>query len=290
MKQALHIFGKDARRLWPQIAVVVALFSIYGFVSPEAALGKSASLLDWNGIPAALVVLACWTLGAGVIHEDGPAEESPFWLTRPYKRTSLVGAKVLFLFAFIFVPLLLTGVVLEIRAGANVFPNAVSLVGLCLLRSLWLILPAVSLGVVTQGLLDFAGALLALWILLLLPEVRGLGTGMILFANDSLLQNASVASILPVTAAGLAAVGLQFARRRTPSSRWLITSGILASAVLLTGDTAEAVSRRIMHPGFDPDQIRITFDRSQTKGRQSQRNRTCSVAPLTVEGLPKNMV
>ncbi|HEY4087877.1 MAG TPA: hypothetical protein VGM43_18180, partial [Bryobacteraceae bacterium] len=171
MRQALHIFAKDTRRLWPQIAAVAGLFAVYAFFSSDTSLVKSGAMVDWNDLPAALIVMACWTLGASAIHEDGPAEESPFWLTRPYDRASLVGAKVLFLFAFVFVPLMLAGVVLEVRAGASVFANAGALIGLCLVRSLWLILPALSLGVVTRNLLDFSATALLVWVLLVLTSV-----------------------------------------------------------------------------------------------------------------------
>src|SRR6185437_11908319 len=111
-----HIFGKDTRRLWPQIAAVAALFAVYAIFSPDIAPTVGSSLLEWNGIPAGLVVLACWTLGASAMQEDSPAEESPFWLTRPYLRWSLVAAKVLFLLTFVSVPLLIAGVILELRA------------------------------------------------------------------------------------------------------------------------------------------------------------------------------
>ena len=74
MKQALHIFRKDTRRLWSQIAVVVVLFAIYAILSPETSLSVSDGM---GGIPAALIVLACWTLGASAMHEDAAAPAEP---------------------------------------------------------------------------------------------------------------------------------------------------------------------------------------------------------------------
>ncbi|HVW07294.1 MAG TPA: hypothetical protein VHC90_01860 [Bryobacteraceae bacterium] len=288
MNQILHIFGKDVRRLWPQIAAVIALFAGYAFFSTEISLGNSASLLDWSGLPAALVVLACWTLGASVIHEDAPAEESPFWLTRPYERMSLVGAKILFVLAFVFVPLVLAGVVMEMRAGAGVFANAGSLLALCLERSLWLILPALGLGVITRNLLDFAGALLLLWAVLVIP-VHGFGTGIILALSNNLVPTVNNASALPMILAGLAVVGLQFAMRRTVRSRAVIIVSVLLSGFLAAKDTVALSWPRARDPGLDTARVRISFDRSGIT-QMVGRDRFCTMLSLKVEGLPGNIL
>ncbi len=290
MRQALHIFRKDARRLWPQIAAVAGLFAVYAFLSPDAVLDHGGTLLDWNGIPAALAVLACWTLGASAIQEDAPAEESPFWLTRPYDRTSLIGAKVLFLFAFIFAPLLLAGAVLEIRAGASVFANAGALLALCLIRSLWLILPALSLGVVTRGLLDFSAAALLGWVLLSLARSGGHGLLGYPSVLEDPLRNASIASVAPMIAAAIAAIGLQFAWRRTDRSRWYIFAGVLLSGLLASRNGVASFSLRVTHPGFDPEKVHVDFDLTQAVRNVSERNDRCVDLPLKVEGIAGNMV
>jgi hypothetical protein len=289
VRQVLHIFKKDTRRLWPWIAVVVALFAVYAFRSPESELARSVSLLDWNGLPAALVVLACWTLGAGVIHEDGTAEESPFWLTRPYNRTSLIGAKILFLFTFVFVPLALAGAVLEVRAGASVSANAGALLGLCLVRSSWLILPALSLGVVTRGLLDFAAAALFVWILLLLTTTGWHGILSFPYALGNPLQKASLASVMPMVVAGIVVLALQFAARSTTRSRGYIVAGVLLSG-LLARDSVASFSQRVAHPGFDSQKIHVDFDRRAPVRVELEQNGWCADVPLLVDGLAKNMV
>ncbi len=290
MRQALHIFRKDARRLWPHIAAVVALFAVYAFLSPDSSLDNAASLLDWNGLPAALVVLACWTLGASAMHEDATAEESPFWLTRPYERTSLVGAKVLFLFAFVFLPLVLAGVVLEIRAGAGVFANLGSLLALSLGRSLWLILPALSLGVVTRNLLDFAGTLLLLWVLLRIPNMHGFGIGLILALSNNPVPTANIGSALPMILAGIAVVALQFAARRTMRSRLVIIASVLLSGVLATKSSVASSWLRVTNPVFDTSRVQITFDRTAPlRSGLVGRDASCTFVPLKVEGLPKNI-
>lgn len=290
MRQALHIFAKDVRRLWPQIAALGALFAVYAFFSPETTLANTVSLLEWNGIPAALVVLGCWTLGASAIHEDGPAQESPFWLTRPYGRISLVGAKVFFLLIFVFVPLVIAGVVLEMRAGAGVFANSGNLLELSLVRSLWLILPALSLGVVTRNLLDFAGAFCASWFLLEMSQMRSFVDGGLNFARSNPLDTANVASLLPMTVVGIAVIGLQFALRHTVRNRWLIAAGILLSGVLLSINRVEAFSRRVLNPSFNPKQIQVTFDRTKPALAEPWRKKFCAGLPLKVEGLPKNTI
>src|SRR5579862_5464486 len=110
MRQALHIFAKDARRFWRDIVVVIFLYGAYAAIPPGA--GR-------NFLMPLATLLACWKLAASVVQEDGPAKDSPFWMTRPYGRGSLIGAKVLFAVVFVFVPMFVSGAVITARTGAS---------------------------------------------------------------------------------------------------------------------------------------------------------------------------
>src|SRR5256885_7885270 len=48
-----------------------------------------------------LLPLAWWTLIARVIHDEVLPGDNQFWITRPYSWKSLLGAKALFILAFI---------------------------------------------------------------------------------------------------------------------------------------------------------------------------------------------
>jgi hypothetical protein len=180
--------------------------------------------------------------------------------------------------------------VLEIRAGASVFANAGALARLCLVRSLWLILPALSLGAVTRGLLDFSAAVLLGWVLLLLTSGRGFGLGTFLYGPGNPLQHASMASVAPMVAAGIAVLGLQFATRRTARSRKYIAAAVLISGLMASRDSVASFSLRVAHPGFDSEQIHVEFDRSQPVRDVSEQNSSCADLPLKVEGLAGNRV
>ena len=154
MKQTLHIFRKDVRKLWPQCAVVSFLFAIYGTVGRQ----QTDSRPDLS-VLAAVIAIVCWLLIASLVHEDSLAEACPFWITRPYSRMSLLAAKALFLFAFVFLPLLASGILMEARGGVDILRNtAGTLLLFDTAISVWLILLAMAIGTVTNSLKMFVPA------------------------------------------------------------------------------------------------------------------------------------
>jgi len=287
MKQALHIFRKDARRFWPQIAVVWLLFAIYS-VTHKQDNGLGITLAT----PETLIALACWILGANVIHEEALSEESPFWITRPYSRMSLFAAKTLFLFTFVFLPLLVSGIVVEARNGVNVMANAGTLLADDLLIALWLILPAIAIGVVTVNLKSFAAGVGILYIAFY-AIVRWHFIHLDASAIIPTVSLSNAASDLPMVLAAIAVVGLQYAARRTTQwSRGALIAAVIASAFLMPLRSVAEFSARALNPGFDPTRIHVALDESQpVQMEYGVRWRgTCFSMALRVEGLPEGTV
>jgi hypothetical protein len=98
-----------------------------------------------------------------------------------------------------------------------------------------------------------------------------------------------MASVAPMIVAGIAAIGLQFALRRTGRSRQYIFAGVLLSGLLASRDSVASFSLRAAHPGFDSEKIRVEFDPSEPVRDVSEPN-GCADFPLRVNGVPKNMV
>src|SRR6266566_779128 len=113
MRQALHIFKKDIRYLWLEIGLVLALAAIFSWREPE-----------WAEL---LLLVAGTYLIARLIQAEAIPGDRQFWVTRPYRWKSLIGAKLLFIFAFVNLPIALAQLRILIGGG---FTLASSLPGL----------------------------------------------------------------------------------------------------------------------------------------------------------------
>src|SRR5258707_5352059 len=110
MVQALYIIKKDVRPVWFGIAGGIAIVGAFPFRGGRRALWfvdrGTNRIAAWT-LVMILLPLAWWTLIARVIHDEALPGDSQFWITRPYSWKSLLGAKALFILAFINLPMLL---------------------------------------------------------------------------------------------------------------------------------------------------------------------------------------
>ena len=102
MRQALHIFTKDIRYLRYEIVLVLAIDMVFAAVHARTSHG----LNDACWAELALIAVAAFLIGRLVLAEAIPGDRQ-FWITRPYRWQSLLGAKLLFIVAFVNLPILL---------------------------------------------------------------------------------------------------------------------------------------------------------------------------------------
>src|SRR5262249_1505782 len=95
MRQAWHIFKKDVRYLWLEIGFFLLMSALFALVVSGLAGFESFNL----GFVATAVYLI-----SRVVHAESIPGANQFWITRPYHWGSLLGAKLLFLFIFVSVP------------------------------------------------------------------------------------------------------------------------------------------------------------------------------------------
>jgi hypothetical protein len=131
MKQILHILAKDARHFWPEIFISLALVGALVWIYPstwQSRFGLYAvaggaflpTLLEarfLGTILPLLVSVSWWLLIGRVVHAEALVGHCQFWVTRPYEWKKLLGAKALFLLAFLYLPLLVAQCLLLSRAG-----------------------------------------------------------------------------------------------------------------------------------------------------------------------------
>ena len=154
MHQTFHIFKKDVGFLRYHIALALlaaAAFCLVGTFSSNGA-GPTAFILP----------VTWWFLIAAVIHAEPLTGRGHFWLTRPYRRKSLLCAKALFIFTFVNGPILIADLVIVHAAGFPVMAKISALIWTQVLLLLVFEAPAAAVASVTSGLLELLIATLFL--------------------------------------------------------------------------------------------------------------------------------
>jgi hypothetical protein len=164
MKQTLHIFAKDARRFWPEIAISIVIAVAFARIYPNQWLAPDQlfAVSGWGGFagPQGLQLLASmltvlvpvsWLLLiARVIHGESLVGDRRFWLTRPYEWKQLLAAKVLFLFVFLYLPFVAAQLALLAEAGFQPFSYMPGLLYNLLLITGALVMPLFAMATVTS--------------------------------------------------------------------------------------------------------------------------------------------
>src|SRR5580658_389901 len=114
MKLITHIFLKDVRHLWREIAVSLALVVTYGrnvpysWAHPGVAATGAAALVGaffdaefWARMLVVLVPVAWVFTVIRVIQSESLVGDRQFWVTRPYDWRQLLAAKLLFILVFV---------------------------------------------------------------------------------------------------------------------------------------------------------------------------------------------
>jgi len=237
MKQAFHIFLKDARYLW--VEIVLSLLVTAGFAVeypntwlwPDATLepgGAHQKLIYLARTLTVLVPLSWWLLIARAVHAETLIGDRQFWVTKPYDWRSLLGAKLLFIAVFIYVPFLVSQWVLLVEAGF--WPlNYLGGIGfnLALLTGA-LIVPLMAIAAVT---LNFGRMTLA--ILAIVAYIAGVAYLDSTFGSPSVFAPYSDRYSIPMLLIVLLTVIIvQYARRRTLLARLLLASAAVAITAL----------------------------------------------------------
>jgi len=235
MKQALHIFLKDARRFWPEILLSLLVLSIYVSIQPSLWTGhvdlRTQALGTLSGILAVLVPVGWWVLVSRVILAEKLVGDTQFWITRPYEWRRLLAAKALFLAVFLAVPFFLAQMLLLTLAGFDPHAHAGGLLFVVMYVSGVIVLPLVALATVTSS---FARVTLILFGILLAFVVFITVSSLALMIGVSVPssnQNSHTGVFSLWTVALLSIIVLQYALRRV----WLARAILLTLPVLICG-------------------------------------------------------
>jgi len=157
MDQILHILQKDLRRLRWEIATVTFATLLLAWLNGDNRLvvpvtRQEQTLNQFCLWLAPLNVLAWWFLLVSLIHGEVIPGVRQFWLTRPYRRGALLGAKLLFVLLCINLPVLLADAIALSRAGISPATVWTGMLWKQVLFTLTALLPGLAIAVVTAGL------------------------------------------------------------------------------------------------------------------------------------------
>ncbi len=290
MSQIIHIFRKDARHFWKEIVVSVAILVAYTWKTMHRWLPPQYTEDIWFDVVSVLVPISWAFLVLQAVHDESLVGDRQPWVTRPYDWKKLLAAKLVFVLAFVCLPLFIADVILLLRAG---FAPRAYLSGLLWLQLAWilaLVLPALTLASITSGIRQ--ALLVILVVILYFVGVAWLSS--FLYASDRVPGTTPEwpASVIALAVA-IAVILLQYARRRTLKSRLLVLAGAIALiGVDLLMPSRYFIDRAYPSSSAPPAPVQLVFeDRPALHKGHVFKDQVSIPIPIKVEGLdPRSIV
>jgi len=298
MRQALHIFKKDIRHLWIEIAVTLLVVAALTFTGARRALWLADPAVNrsvaWTLLGFLLPLVWC-ILIARLVHAEALPGDRQFWTTRPYAWKSLLAAKTFFLAAFVNLPLLAAQIAILLAYGFNPLAELPGLLWSQVLVTAVLVLPIAALSALTTGfvqLLSTGSALgLALVAWNIVAPFYRFDTGWRALEWVRLYYDIAVLAL-----AALAILVWQYARRRTTATRWLAVAAVVVVALgnaLMPWTAAFALQSRLSKQPIDPASLRIDFDSARRWAARAlieRGDRVWIEIPIKLTGIPAGLI
>lgn len=279
MKQALHIFRKDVRYL--RLEAAFAPTAAAAFAYAGAAQARSDAGLGY----AVILLLLVWViLIARVIHAETLPGVRQFWITRPYDWRSLLAAKVLFVAAFVSLPLALADGVILAAHGFALWPKLPALLLNQALIGAAFLLPLAVIAALTRGMVHFVLVMAGLWAL-------WIGSQWFRATDGSGVD--WVRMYLWIAGASIVSASLllwQYRRRGTAAARTVAITALVAislGAGLLPWAMEFAIQTRLSRRHIDPASLRVELDSDRmwmARAFPEQEDTVSVHVPLSVRG------
>jgi len=98
MRQVIHIFKKDIRHHWPEIALSLAIVAVFMAYQPRIWTDRPMQLRFFRGLInflPVLMILSWVFLIVRLVQGESLVGDRQFWITRPYEWHKLLAAKLL---------------------------------------------------------------------------------------------------------------------------------------------------------------------------------------------------
>jgi hypothetical protein len=298
MRQALHIFKKDLRHLWFEIAVAIFVVAAFTFTAARRAhwlQDPGTNRIGAWTLVLILLPLVWWTLIARVIHDEPIPGDNQFWITRPYSWKSLLAAKALFVLAFVNLPMLLADIIILYAYGLH--PLGTDFPGLIwsqVLLAIVFILPIAGLSALTSGFVQLVFAVLT-------PCVIALGIAIVapsaviggFLGGSDWVKTYYVFLIIAV--ATVAILVWQYSTRKTSTARILaiaVSTLAVLGFTLIPGSAVLKIQSWFSKQTVQESVPQVDFDSTDkwlTRAVIERGNRVRIELPLNITGLPSGV-
>ena len=269
MRQAWHIFLKDVRRLRYELIVILAMTAAYAWLqahwSPLYNARNGRVNVTANMLRVFLLPMAWWYLASLAVYGEPLPGDRQFWVTRPYRWTSLLGAKLLFIVAFVSFPLLLADCFILTLQGFHPWANPGGLLWHEVAVFVVLLLPMIAVACITTSFarVVLVGLATIISIVVLETVLSPYGNTMIGFSVEGEWIGGSLLCLVLLSTA-LAIMILQYRSRRTWVSRTIFVAAVLlllCSGRFLPWDITFALQSRLVKSRIDTSSITAVFSR-----------------------------
>jgi hypothetical protein len=262
MRQAFHIFKKDVRHLRFEIAIVISVVTAFAVTDARRAQWQANFRTPASTLATILLPLVWWALIARLVHSEALAGNRQFWITRPYAWRSLLGAKVLFILAFINLPMLVADMVIVRAYGFSLGAELAGLLWSQVLLTVVFVLPIFALSALTTGFVQLIYVILGPIVLSLAFLVVSPRLAFIGFAGG-IDWFKSYFAYLVVGAAASVILFWQYSRRRTTLARGLAVAAailVIAGFTLIPRSAALTIQSRLSKENVDVSSIHAVPD------------------------------
>jgi len=234
MRLMLHTFAKDARRLWPAVAVSWLMLGVLTNADRWRADRMPSPMEGWMTL---LLSMAWACVAALAVQEEPLVGDRNFWTTRPHRWPALLAAKLLLVLLAIHVPMFMADIYILIARGFSPAPYLGELIVKQLLFFGVLTLPAIALASVLRNFTHFVLALFAIAAGMAILS-GGLQTFTYYSWDVNEVRHAAVRVVLAVAA--ILIVLVQYVKRRA-----LLARALAVAAALTAGSVSAYMPARI---------------------------------------------
>jgi hypothetical protein len=267
MIQSLHIFRKDVRHLWADLALYSVLLICFALIAPQfwhGAAPPNQLLLMFLGLLKALIPITWFVIIVCLIHDESLVGDQQFWITRPYGWTSLLCAKFSFLVIGIVLPFIAMQSFLLLHVGLNLLTAVPSLLLTLAYFALIAWLPFTAIAAVTG---TFTRAFMVLAVTAVVCGIMPIlgGTGGPRMVPPFVVEACAI--LFGLLLAGI--LLYQYAVRETMRSRLALVATSLLMCVFMFSFIQEhfagPVNQLIRHhyPATANDSLHLAFDSTQ---------------------------
>lgn len=292
MNQALHIFGKDTRHLRWEILVSLALTGAYLWVAPyewKQAFGLGANVMFASemslivGALAVLVPVSWWLVVTRAVQDENLVGDQQWWVTKPYDWGNLLGAKLLFLAAFIFAPVFVMQCVLLRWAGFDPMAVLPALGVRLAILGLVIVLPLLAIGTVTSSIAR--STLTVLGVLLAIVAALAMLVNYAMTNGDFEISGMGWIFEVVIVAGIGAAIVLEYARRLVWKARLIMVGTVALLIVIALFPTTSSMMGRVYRP--TSGSLQFALDQAgKSYAQQVMSSRVVAISvPVTVSGI-----